>query len=146
MVFAFVLIAFGLSALLAEIILRGEKLQSKMGGLLSLFGIAGLATIAAAASLYNANYLATLIFWGGSFLSWFGIRSHIESSILLRLLYLLRTRPSREDELLKRYEDMYGRESRIEELLRAGLIRTDTEEPVLTPKGRTILRIADHLK
>ena len=44
------------------------------------------------------------IFWSGAFLTWFGVRSHIESSILLRMAYLLRGHPMQPGELLEEYD------------------------------------------
>jgi hypothetical protein len=90
--------------------------------------------------------IAFTIFWGGAFLSWFGVRSHIESSILLRMLYLLRKKPLSEAELLAAYTALYGPEKRFEELLRGKMALQSDGVTTVTPKGKTILRVVSLLR
>jgi hypothetical protein len=86
------------------------------------------------------------VFWAGAFLSWFGVRSHIESSILLRMLYLLRKNPTTEATLLAAYEALGGEGKRREELARGGMMTMAGDRVVVTPKGRAILRVVSMLR
>ncbi len=49
-------------------------------------------------------------------------------------------------ELLSEYESQYGESNRVEELVRAGLVRREDNEIVMTDKGRLIYRNASRLK
>lgn len=141
-----VVTVFIASMLLCELLLRGTKLQS---ALIAVFAVHILCWIALLILLLwerHTGAIAATIFWAGAFLSWFGIRSHIESSILLRMLYLLRQRPTTANELLTRYQSQWGEKLRIEELVRAGLLNHGSNRIVLTRKGNLILRIVDLLK
>jgi hypothetical protein len=86
------------------------------------------------------------MFWGGAFLSWFGVRSHIESSILLRMLYLLRREPRAEADLLAEYASRFGAAMRMEELMRGGMMVKLDGANVVTPKGKSILGVVARLR
>jgi hypothetical protein len=90
--------------------------------------------------------IAFTIFWGGSFLTWFGVRSHIESSILLRMLVFLRRQPMTEALLLAQYLSVYGEAMRLEELCRGGLAQRDRDRLSVTPKGKAVLRVVSTLR
>ena len=75
----------------------------------------------------------------GSFLTWFGIRSHIESSILLRLCCSSLSDSRSEDEMLELYKSRFGWQSRIEEACNAGLI--DHQSGAITNKGKRIVTL-----
>jgi hypothetical protein len=94
----------------------------------------------------RAAWDALLIFWAGAFLTSFGVRSHVESSILLRMLYLLRKGTVFESDLLQQYEPQYGKAHRLENLFRGGLLKKGPEGTVVTPKGNFILRVVSLLK
>ena len=94
----------------------------------------------------NTGIFAFTVLWGGSFLSWFGVRSHIESSILLRMLYLLRRGKMTEQALLGEYAALYGEAVRREELLRGGMAARGQETLTVTPKGKTILAVVARLR
>jgi hypothetical protein len=79
-------------------------------------------------------------------LSWFGVRSHIESSILLRMLYSLRRRPMTETGLVDEYLSHYGEAARTEELLRGGLASRNGDRLSVTSKGKRILNIVSKLR
>ena len=121
------IIAAGLIAAIAgsELALHGTKLQTGLARVLTAWGSVY------AVSMYwllvhdGLSPVAFTIFWGGTFLSWFGVRSHIESSILLRMLVLLRKRPLTEGVLVAQYLSLYGEARRVEELCRGGLAQKD---------------------
>jgi len=131
---------------LCELVLKGTKLQT---GLVKVFLVHALCWIALLIFLVTNNQsgiIAMTIFWAGAFLIWFGIRSHIESSVLLRMLYLLREQPVSADQLLSRYHSHYGKELRIEELVRGGLLDRASNDLHVSSKGNLILRIVQLLK
>jgi hypothetical protein len=130
----------------SELALRGTKLQTGLGRVLAAWGAVYLVAIYPLLHRGAVSPIAFTIFWGGAFLSWFGVRSHIESSILLRMLYLLRPQPLTEGELLAAYGALYGEDKRREELLRGGLAVKIGEHLSVTPKGTTILRIVAKLR
>lgn len=139
---AFVLIA----AALTEVALGGRKVQTGLVRAVGVWAAIGLSLAAYAAAVRGSGALVFLVFWGGAFLSWFGIRSHLESSILLRMVYLLRPADLSGDQLLAAYDRFYGPQQRIDELLRSGLAERIGAGLRLTSKGRSILRAAQWLR
>jgi hypothetical protein len=93
-----------------------------------------------------AGTVAFSIYWAGAFLSWFGIRSHIESSILLRMLFLLKNGAMSRSELLTTYERHYSATQRLEELKRAGLLQPGARGLEATRKGMFIAKAAAWLR
>ena len=141
-----VVAAFFACIVLCELVLKGTKLQT---GLIKVFLVHALCWIALLIFLVTNNesgIIAMTIFWAGAFLTWFGIRSHIESSVLLRMLYLLKQQPVTANQLLSRYHSHYGKELRIEELVRGGLLERGSNELRVSSKGNLILRIVQLLK
>ena len=141
-----VVAAFLACIVLCEFVLKGTKLQT---GLIKVFLVHTLCWIALLIFLVTNNQsgiIAMTIFWAGAFLTWFGVRSHIESSVLLRMLYLLRQQPFNADALLSSYHSHYGKELRIEELIRGGLLERDSSDLHVSSKGNLILRIVQLLK
>ncbi len=141
-----VVAGFLIAVCLSEVALKGTKLQT---GLTKVV----LVHIAVAGSLLVYFFAtgrmvwdALLIFWAGAFLTWFGVRSHMESSILLRMLYLLRRGLVSESRLLQEYESHYGEAQRLEELFRGGLLEQTPDGIVVTSKGKFILRVVSFLK
>ena len=65
------------------------KLQSAVPriGIIHVVGFATTAMILLAGGLMRV--VPTLVFWSGATLAWFGLRSHLESSILLRMVYMI---------------------------------------------------------
>jgi hypothetical protein len=142
-----VLIAgFFLAISMSEALLRGTKLQTGMNKVLLSHGVwLGLVWLYMMQT-DGFGLITILIFWAGAFLTWFGIRSHVESSILLRMLYLLRQGPMPASDLLQEYESHYSEGARLEELFRGGLLEKTADKTVVTAKGRFIASIASHLK
>ena len=141
-----VVAAFTASIVLCELGLKGTKLQT---GLVKVFIVHGVCWIALLIFLVTNNksgIIAMTIFWAGAFLTWFGIRSHIESSVLLKMLFLLRQQPASADQLLSTYHSHYGKELRIEELIRGGLLERGSSKLYVSKKGNMILRIVELLK
>lgn len=130
----------------SELALRGTKLQTGLGRVVLVWAGVFVVSVGLLARGSHASPLAFTIFWSGAFLSWFGVRSHIESSILLRMLYLLRQQPMTEARLLAEYGSRYSEMMRINELLRGGLAVKTGEHLKVTPKGKTILRIVSGLR
>src|ERR1700733_9243702 len=125
----------------SEFALGGTKLQTGLARVLVVWGGAYLLGVFPLVRYGDIGPVAFTIFWGGAFLSWFGVRSHVESSILLRMLYLLRRGPMEEARLLEEYESHCGQAVRMEELFRGGLASNDGNRLAVTPKGRNILNV-----
>jgi hypothetical protein len=139
---------FALTAVSCELMLRSRKLQSALGRVAILHA----AVLAIVAGFLAANGLMRLvpvsIFWSGALLAWFGFRSHVESSILLRMIHLLGSASMTRRELTSLYNARYGRTERIEELIRAGLVSGDRARTSLVPtrKGLLIARLVLRLR
>jgi hypothetical protein len=130
----------------SEMGLRGRRVQAAVLELSSIFGSLGIATACYAELVHGHGAVLLAIYWVGGFLVWFAVRSHVESSILLRMIYLLRDRPSTPGELLKLYESGYGLGERLNELERAGLIDTGPDGMRATRKGAWVVRAATWLR
>jgi hypothetical protein len=133
--------AFLLAVIGSDLVLNGAKVQTGLAKVLLVYASVGSVVL-----LYlrwvDGSLVAFAIFWGGGFLSWFGVHSHVESSILLRMLALLQQGRKTRGELLQEYEACCGQAQRLEELLRAGLVVEGAQAIELTPKGRLIVRAA----
>lgn len=142
----FLILGFFLAVVSSEVLLRGTKVQTGLAKVLLAQGV-WFAIVWLYMMRTNGFGILTLaIFWIGAFLTWFGVRSHIESSILLRMLYLLRTKMMTGDALLQEYGSHYSEKSRLQELFRGGLLQERPGEIAVTKKGRLIAFIASHLK
>jgi hypothetical protein len=130
----------------SELALRGTKLQTGLLRVLVVWALVYLGAVSWLVARGDLSAIAFTIFWGGAFLSWFGVRSHIESSILLRMLVLLRSKPMTERGLVTDYTSGYGEAMRIEELCRGGFATRQHATLTLTPKGATILRVVAKLR
>lgn len=131
----------------SEISLRGTKLQTGLSRVLVVWGLVYLGTMYWLIAAAEISTIAFTIFWGGAFLTWFGVRSHLESSILLRMLVLLRGRGMTERQLVNEYISTNGEAVRLEELFRGGLAQRDSGgRAMLTNKGKTILRCVAKLR
>ena len=132
--------------LLSEIALRRTKLQTGLARVLVVFVLVYIVSLWVLLRFTQTGFIAFTIFWSGAFLSWFGVRSHIESSILMRMLFLLRHSPLSAREMVDEYESHYGESLRMEELFRGALLRKEGDGSNITTKGRIILRIAGWLR
>jgi hypothetical protein len=131
------------AAIVVTELLAGGKLQTVPGRVIVCQVIAFALVVRATRTVPMA---AVFVFWTGAFALWFGLRSHVESSILLRMLTWLSDRPATRDEILEWYNARYGRAHRADGLVRAGLVTAS--DGVLTPtaKGRLIVRVAQLLR
>jgi hypothetical protein len=130
----------------SELVLRGTKLQTGLSRVLVAWAAVWAMALYPLLRYGGVGPVAFTLFWGGTFLSWFGVRSHIESSILLRMLYLLRRQPMSEAQVVEKYSSQYGQAMRVAELLRGGMTAKSGERTVVTAKGRAILRIVSRLR
>jgi hypothetical protein len=133
---------FAASACAIELLVA-RKLHTAVGRVIAIH------LIGLSAALYfmrTVDVAAALVCWSGLFVAWFGIRSHIESSILLRILYFLRGGPLTRDEILGCYDREYGRAIRIDDLVKAGLLSRRSHEIALTARGRAVARLAALLR
>ena len=131
-----------LSGCLNEFFAQGRKLQSWAGKAFCSHLLVGCAVVAYLVAVRQGAVISFLIAWSGAFLSWFVIRSHLESSILLRMLILLRTANLPADGVVHKYQSFYGSGQRARELMQANLIVRSGEECRLTRKGKLVLKVA----
>lgn len=131
---------------LSELVLGKTKLQTGLSRILGAWTLVYLAAIYFVVYYGNVGVLGFTIFWGGAFLSWFGVRSHIESSILLRMLHLLRRGSRDEAGIVSAYMAIGGEQVRLEELLKGGMATREGDAFSVTPKGKTILGVVAKLR
>ena len=134
--------AFTAAIVVTELFVGG-RLQTVPGRVIVCQVIAFALVVRATRTVPGA---AVFVFWSGAFALWFGLRSHVESSILLRMLTWLRNRPATRDEILERYNERYGRAHRVDGLVHAGLVTAADGVLAPTAKGRLIVRIARLLR
>ena len=142
----FIVGGFVTAMIVSEIVLKGTKLQT---GLMKVIVVHALIAGIQLVYLFATGRMlwgALIIFWGGAFLTWFGVRSHFESSILLRMLYMLRRGFAPESRLLSEYESHYGEAQRLEELFRGSMLEKSSSGVAVTPKGKFILRVVSFLR
>ncbi len=138
-------IGFLVAAISAEMVMRGTKLQSGLIQILIVHIIVGAITLLFLSYYHNVRPFIPMMFWCGAWLSWFIVRSHLESSILLRMLSILRRGSYTDEELLAIYEEYYGFKERIKELLEGRLIEKEEGKFILCYKGEKVLKIRDVL-
>lgn len=85
---------------------------------------------------------ALWVAWAGAFLIWLTVRSHISSSILLRMVHMLWQGPLSASELTARYELDHGSEHRARQLRSAGLTRGEAQ----TLAGRALAFLGRRLQ
>jgi hypothetical protein len=129
-----------------EFALGGTKLQTGLARVLVVWIGGYVAAMSWLVRDAGSGLVALAIFWSGAFLVWFGVRSHIESSILLRMLFLLRRRPMTDGRLVDEYTSQHGESIRMAELQRGGLIAKHGDAMRVTPKGKAILRFVSKLR
>jgi len=132
--------------ILSEIVLKNTKLQTGLGKVMMAHAVVAGGLLGYLVFSGRSGWLALLIFWAGAFLTWFGVRSHMESSILLRMLFLLRKGSIPENRLIEDYQLHYGEQQRLEELYRGRMLQKTEQGTHVTPKGKFILRIVSILK
>jgi hypothetical protein len=146
MILFFAIAGFLLATMISEIALRGTELQTGLSRVILVHAIVATTLLVYFAAKGGAGIVALIVFWSGAFLTWFGVRSHFESSILLRLLFLLRKGAVPEQRLLADYESHYGEAERLQELFRGNLVEQSAAGIAVTSKGKMILRIVSILK
>src|SRR5262249_59987221 len=72
---------------LSELLLAGTKLQTGFGKVLASFVIVGACVLTYFLVSGQAGVVAVGTFWRGLFFCWFGGRSPLENSVLLRRLF-----------------------------------------------------------
>ena len=139
------LIVFGLflGTTAASELLIANRLQSAFGRIVTAHAV-GLAL--ALALVRRVEPGAVVVFWIGMSTVWFGMRSHLESSILLQVLAALRDGPSARSAILARCLHDYGPEARAGELVRGGFLQATSHGLEPTRKGRLVARIAPLLR
>lgn len=130
----------------SELALSGRKLQTGLARAVAAWGAVYVACVVSVTRQGDIAPVALTIFWGGAFLSWFGLRSHVESSILLRMLYVLKRGPMTRAQILDEYASHYGEATRVEELIRGGLASRTNGQLSASAKGKTILSIVARLR
>ncbi|GIW39432.1 MAG: hypothetical protein KatS3mg076_0009 [Candidatus Binatia bacterium] len=140
-----VLVGLALASVGSEFALRGRKVQTALGSALLVWAATG-GVLLFWFFTRPSGWGSFSVFWSGAFLAWFGVRSHVESSILLRMVYLLGRGPKNAEELLEEYERFYGSQQRVEELVRSGLLERRGNALAVTRKGRTVLLVARALR
>jgi hypothetical protein len=133
--------AFVASAVASERLIT-RKLQSAFGRVLVVYAVGFALAIGLGRGVDRA---AVFVFWTGMVAAWFGVRSHLESSILLQILMALRDGPCARGELLRRCMQ-YGPVARGEELVRGGFLVEAADGLKPTPKGRLAARVAQRLR
>ena len=129
----------------SELVLKGSRVQSALGRVIPVHAMAGLISMVTSVLLGNCFLTGLGLFWAGEFLCWFGLRSHLESSILLRMLVLLKAGSCSTGGLVREYLRGYGPAERVKELREAGLISDKTGGMVVTQKGKKVLKISRFL-
>lgn len=129
-----------------ELALGRAKLQTALARVLVIWLIGYAAASIWLVSHGEGGFAALTIFWSGAFLAWFGVRSHVESSILLRMLFLLRKGPLGDATLVDAYVSHYGEGARVDELARGGLVAGPADAARVTLKGKVILLVASKLR
>jgi hypothetical protein len=129
----------------SELALGSMKLQTGLTRVLAVW-IVSYAIALLLIRNGGASAIALTIFWSGAFLVWFGVRSHLESSILLRVLVLLKDGPKTDARLVQDYSARWGESMRVAELCRGGLAVRQSDGVRATRKGKTILLLASRLR
>lgn len=134
------LLALGFLA--AEMLLVGRRLQNSLQRVLPIFlCLFGISVIGGLHLGYSKPFVLAM-FWAGYFLTWFGLRSHLESSILLKMLTEIHEKALTKEELITTYMSIYGPKKRINELQVGGLVTEKNRALFLTDAGKRVVRIA----
>jgi hypothetical protein len=144
-VLAITVAASVLAAVGGEFATGGMRLQTALTRVIAVYAAIGALVLAYVGARDGEAAVAFAVWWTGLFLSWFGVRSHLESSILLRMIHLLGRGPTTAPALHSAYEQDYGPHQRIEELVRAGLIRRADDRVEVTRKGRLVIWMSARL-
>lgn len=133
-----ILFAFLVAMGIGEIVLVRQKVQFAAASLALVHGVIFMMTTICATALGEVAPVSVLLFWAGAFLLWLGIRSHIESSILLRMLYLVKesNNSMARSALVHLYDQHHGADPRLLELEKSGFIARRSGRVEILAKGR----------
>lgn len=137
MTLAAALLAFAAATATSQALLRGEKVQLGLRRVAAVHLLFAATAVGALANWGGANPAVLLLFWTGAGLSWFVVRSHLESSILLAMLDHVARGIADREELPGRLGERHGFEARMRELELAGLVSAG-DAPRITRKGRFV--------
>lgn len=143
-----VFIIFGTFVILflSELVLGDKKIQTVVFKLFFAFIVVLGLLIACLATVSTNNLFVFIVLELGVFISWFGIRSHLQNSILLRFTCYLREDSLTKSQLINVYQKNHGLKEKMKELEEAKLIRVDQQFFELTPKGKLVLFIVKIFK
>jgi hypothetical protein len=135
-----VLAGFTTATLLSQLLLGGRKVQERAGWVAVVQGAIAAVVLALGSRWLAVSPFEPAVFWLGAALSWFVVRSHLESSILLAMLVDVSAGCGKREELLQRHAGE-GFARRVEGLRRAGLIDQQGQDPAVTGRGRVVLAL-----
>ena len=116
-----------------------RKIQTAFVPVLTFHTLIAISLYLFLSYIANISPISITIFWVGAFVFWFNVHTLFESSILLKMLYILKsTDPMTKTELLKKYELHYGPDFRINELIKGEYFERSAEGFNVTRKGRFI--------
>jgi hypothetical protein len=135
-------VAFLLAIVLPEPFLRRSTMLAQLPKVVAVHAGCAAPTTAYLVACSAGSAGALWVAWAGAFLIWLTVRSHISSSILLRMVHMLGERPLSASELTARYELDHGSEHRARQLESAGLTRGRAR----TLAGRTLAFLGRRLQ
>jgi hypothetical protein len=135
-------IAFALATLASQRWLGGRKVQSAAAGVVIIHAATAAGLLLLVGMPSALELAASAIFWSGAALSWFVVRSHLESSILLDVLDAVVAGASDRRAVLDAFERTGGFAVRARELRAAGLV---DDRQVPTARGVAVLALFDRI-
>ncbi|MGE0785932.1 MAG: hypothetical protein AB7S26_09610 [Sandaracinaceae bacterium] len=129
-------------ALVAEVVVRGATVLARLPTVVAIFFAGAAIAIAVWIPLGGGSVACLLALWLAGFTLWLVVRSHVSSSISLRMAWMLARRPMSEPELLARYDEAYGAVHRGAQLRNAGLGEGAADGVRPTARGRWIVLLA----
>jgi len=135
-------ISFMLTGIGYTFVKHGRKIQTAFVPVLTFHTLVAISLYLFLSYTSNISPISIAIFWVGAFVFWFNVHTLFESSILLKMLYMLKlTHPMTKTELLNKYEAHCSLDFRIEELIKGEFIERLKEGFNITRKGRFIVKI-----
>jgi hypothetical protein len=125
---------------MAGVRLGAPKVQTRAGRVAAVHVAIAAPLLVVANAWVGIDPLALMLFLAGTALSWFVVRSHLESSVLFAMLEEIEAGCGAPDELLRRFQPR-AFEQRLDDLHAAGLVDTRADERCVTAKGSLVLRL-----
>lgn len=119
--------------------MRGATMLSRLPRVILLHAASLSATAVAFLLLDLGRPTALAVFWAGAFSCWLTARSHVSSSILLRMTAMLADGPRPADALADDYQRTHGADHRRRQLATSGFVTTAGQ---LTAIGRVLAHLA----